>query len=379
MKKSVPPDAGRLHSFVESDPLLSRLAAENPERGSVYLAGGAVRDVLAGLPVADFDLVVEHGASDLALSMAQDALIHERFGTAELEFGGTRIDVATARRETYAHPGALPEVDFPVPIVEDLARRDFTINAMAVSLAEPAEIIDPFDGQRDLERGVLRVLHERSFVDDPTRALRAARYAARFDFALDPATADLLADVDLQTVSRDRVEHELKLIAAELTGVEALRLVAVWGLIDIETDRLDTAAVAVAFLNSEIWRGRTTRSEAVLEAAFGQSPELPVETPALPSAGVTLADALSPAQRLVNRARGVEWLDTYEEEWSTVRLSISGDDLVLAGLPQGPAIGAGLAAALKARLDRGVEGIDAELKIAVEAAEKKLSEIGGPE
>lgn len=376
MKQSVPTDPGRLRPFVESSPVLSKLMAGGPDGGTVYLVGGAVRDLLAGMTVNDLDLVVEAGASEIALGLAHDALIHERFGTAELETDGTRVDIATARLETYSHPGALPEVTFPASIVDDLDRRDFTINAMAIDLAFPDRLIDPHDGQRDLERGVLRVLHENSFLDDPTRALRAARYAARFDFALDPSTADLLADVDLQTVSRERVENELQLIAGEEAGVEALRLAAVWGLIEIGPERIETAALAVAFLETELWRGRTTRADVVIEAVFGETPDLQHERPVRPSVGVALASGLSPSELLVNRALGVEWLDTYEADWSTVELSISGDDLVLAGLPQGPAIGAGLAAAHAACLDRGVTTIDEQLSIAVEAAEAHLSAEG---
>jgi len=377
MKQSVPTDPSQLRPFVESDPLISRLASDRAGDEPVYLAGGAIRDLLSGSAITDLDLVVKAGAAELALALAHDALIHERFGTAELEVDGTRIDIATARQETYPHPGCLPEVSFAATIEDDLARRDFSINAMAVSLAEPDRLIDPLGGLNDLGRGVLRVLHEKSFIDDPTRALRAARYAARFGFDLDPGTADLLADVDLKSVSSERVRHELELISAESTGVEAFRLISVWGLIDIGPERLETARIAVELLYTDIWRGRETRSGVVLEALFANTPELPVETPALPSTGYELARRLTAAELVVNRALGVEWLDTYEEEWSVVQLSITGDDLVLAGLLQGPAIGVGLAAALEARLDRGVTAIDDELRIAVEAADAAAA--GEPE
>src|SRR5690606_28382654 len=142
-------------------------------------------------------------------------------GTAELIVDGIKVDIATARRETYAHPGALPEIE-TASIAEDLGRRDFTINAMAVPLDEPASLIDPHGGKADLNRGVIRVMHPGSFIDDPTRALRAARYAARFGFDLDPATADLLAAVNLNTVSRERIENEFDLMAADPRGIEAL-------------------------------------------------------------------------------------------------------------------------------------------------------------
>ncbi len=372
MKQSIRTDPDRLRRFVEEHPLIARLAeASSPEK-PIYLVGGAVRDGLTGGELFDLDLVVESGAAELGLELAPDALTHERFGTAELEVDGHRVDIATARRETYAEPGALPDVVFPAGIEEDMARRDFTINAMAIALHDPACLIDPYEGRADLESGMLRVLHDRSFVDDPTRALRAARYAARFGFEPDRSMAVLLADTDLGTVSRDRVEHEVELMSGEPCGIEALRLAASWGLLDLPAERLDLAEKAVALLDTETWRGRASRSEAVLQAIGGDTRELPPEEPDSPYAGLLRARGLRPAELLLNRARGAEWLDRYEEEWSQTGLAIGGDDLVLAGIPQGPAIGAGLAAALEAKLNRGIEGVEPELEIAVEAAEAAL-------
>src|SRR5690606_1894726 len=110
-----------------------------------------------------------------------------RFMTAAVRAGEVAIDVATARRETYDYPGALPRVE-PAAIEEDLGRRDFTVNAMALPLQGAPELLDPHGGLADLEAGTLRLLHEASVRDDPTRALRAARYAARLGFKLDPAS-----------------------------------------------------------------------------------------------------------------------------------------------------------------------------------------------
>lgn len=373
MEESIRTDPARLRPFVEGHPLLSRLASERAGGRPIHLVGGAVRDVLVGTEVVDIDLVVAEGAAELGIGLAGDALVHERFGTAELEIEGFRVDIATARTETYASPGALPDVTFPASITEDLARRDFSINATAVRLDEPDRVIDPYDGVSDLETGVLRVLHERSFVDDPTRALRAARYAARFGFEVEPNTAALLADADLGTVSRERVDHELELMAGEPTGIDALRLTSDWGLIDISPDRLETADEVVSLLDSDTWRGRVARFEVVLLAVFGDPRPLPAKAPESPYAGLLSARGLRPAELLVNRARGAEWLDLYEDEWSQTQLLITGDDLVLAGIPQGPAIGVGLAAALRAKLDRGVSGIEPELEIAVGAAEAALA------
>ena len=244
MNESPLGDISRLIAFVEGNPVLSGLAAQSGEKGRIYLVGGAVRDVLMGVEITDIDLVTEGDAAVVASGLSEDALIHERFGTAEVMVDGIRIDVATARTEIYAFPGALPEVS-PASIAEDLARRDFTINAMAIALDKPGDLLDPHGGRADLARGVVRVIHPFSFADDPTRALRAARYAARFGFSLDPMTADLLPDVDLGTVSRERIDNEFELIASEPTGIEAFRLLTVWGLIEIPAERLDLATRAV--------------------------------------------------------------------------------------------------------------------------------------
>ncbi len=157
----------------------------------VYLVGGAVRDLLLGHGRVDIDLVVEGDAAGLAARLGADVVEHERFATAKARLDGHEVDIASARNEVYLHPGALPEVE-PSSLGDDLARRDFTINAMAIPLGREPILIDPHGGRDDLAAGLLRVLHPRSFADDPTRALRAARYAARFGFALEAETAELL-------------------------------------------------------------------------------------------------------------------------------------------------------------------------------------------
>src|SRR5512134_2481200 len=156
---------------------LRRAAGNEP----AYLVGGAVRDLLLGRTRTDLDLAVDGDVGAIARALGEDVTTHERFGTATVRVGDLVVDLARSRAESYERPGALPAVT-SAPIAEDLARRDFTINAMAVPLTGKAELIDPYGGLEDLRVGVLRVLHERSFVDDPTRALRAARYAARFHF-----------------------------------------------------------------------------------------------------------------------------------------------------------------------------------------------------
>ncbi len=199
----------------------------------VYLVGGAVRDLLLGRPRTDVDLVVVGDAAGLAARLGGAGAEHERFGTVKVEVDGHELDIATARRESYPHPGALPDVAPADDIEGDLGRRDFTINAMAIPLGEEPQLIDPRGGRDDLERGLLRVLHERSFEDDPTRAIRAARYASRYGFTPEPETDRLLRRTDLATVSADRRRAELERLAAEPAGVVGLGLLAGWGIIDL--------------------------------------------------------------------------------------------------------------------------------------------------
>ena len=151
---------------------------------ATYLVGGAVRDLLLGRDRTDLDIAVEGDAAAVGRRLGGEVRTHERFATATVHTAGLELDLATSRSESYPEPGALPEIQ-PATLSEDLARRDFTLNAMAVPLAGDPELIDPHGGLEDLERGALRVLHDGSFVDDPTRALRAARYAARYGFDLD--------------------------------------------------------------------------------------------------------------------------------------------------------------------------------------------------
>ncbi|MDA0184269.1 hypothetical protein OJ997_28430 [Solirubrobacter phytolaccae] len=183
----------------------------------VYLVGGAVRDELLGRTPKELDFVVEGDAIAVARRAAErlggELTVHERFGTATIRTEADSFDLTSARTETYAHPGALPTVQLGATIEQDLGRRDFTVNAIARSL-DGREVAYP-NAREDLEAGVLRVLHDRSFIDDPTRMLRLVRYAERFGFAADPRTAALF-DLDLlKTVSQDRVNREVRLILGE--------------------------------------------------------------------------------------------------------------------------------------------------------------------
>ncbi len=184
----------------------------------VYVVGGPVRDTLMGMPTRDLDFVVEGDGFEVArwlgAELGGEVRTHPRFGTATVIKGPSRVDVVTARRETYPRPAALPEVSSGA-ISDDLARRDFSINALAVPLGElNPQVMDPHGGLQDIRDGLVRVLHPASFVDDPTRLLRVVRYEQRLGFEIETGTAGLLNDAigqgSLDALSADRLRHELE-------------------------------------------------------------------------------------------------------------------------------------------------------------------------
>ena len=379
------PDIGA--AFAAAYPELSAVAAAAPD--PVYLVGGAVRDLLLGRGRGDIDLAVEGDPADLAAALrAETFASHSRFGTLKIAWEGEEIDLAATRRESYPRPGALPLVDIGAPIRTDLARRDFTVNAMAVPLTDPRELLDPYDGQVDLEAGLLRVIHDGSFVDDPTRAIRAARYAARFGFELEEGTEALLRATDLETVTPDRRAEELRRLAAEAIGVEGLELLARWGLVDPRAEGLEWAKEVDALLGSAPWAGEVDRADAILTAAgvldlpadagdsaaapgADRSPD-PAERadalvsarPARPSQGAAVARGVDPLALVLARAKGAVWLDDWLR-WRETTLEITGADLTAAGL-SGPAVGEALAAALRAKLDGQAPTRADELRVALE-------------
>jgi tRNA nucleotidyltransferase (CCA-adding enzyme) len=369
-------DSGGLGAKVDSLAAIDQLR-QIAERAPAHLVGGVVRDLLLGRDVTDLDVAIEgdpEALTDLpGFRLERDGL----FLTGRLEQGDVKIDVAQARAESYPAPGALPEVR-PATIAEDLARRDFTLNAMGFPLSGERLLLDPHGGLADLRAGLLRILHASSFVDDPTRALRAARYAARFGFELEPETERLLRAADLSTVSDDRVENELRLIAAEDDPAGALRLIAEWGVMpSLDPGAPDRVAEVTRLASQPPWSEWVDRDLAVMLAIVRPLPqirELAAATPERPSEAVRLAEAWDPAQLLVARALGAEWLDRYAADWRHVKLEITGEDLLAAGVPQGPDLGRGLEAALSGKLDGEISGRDQELRIALAVARGEIPE-----
>ncbi len=206
---------------------------------ALFIVGGFVRDLLLGNPTLDIDLVVEGDAIRLARRLAQRyggrVRSHQRFGTAKWLLNGpllsklksqiSSLDFVTARIEFYERPSALPEVERS-SIRQDLHRRDFTINTLAIQLDPDSygELLDFYGGENDLQQGLVRVLHSLSFVEDPTRMLRAARLEQRLGFQIETRTEELLRNARdlLDTVSGERIYHELQLIFRETEPERAL-------------------------------------------------------------------------------------------------------------------------------------------------------------
>ncbi|HKP92024.1 MAG TPA: hypothetical protein VJT75_18795 [Thermoleophilaceae bacterium] len=379
-----------------------------------YLVGGAVRDLLLGESSVDLDVALEGDALAAAWELAERlggrAMTHERFGTATVRTDdGLVVDLAGTRRETYAAPGALPEVA-PAPLAEDLARRDFTINAMAVGLSEDdlGATHDPHGGRADLAAGLVRVLHDRSFVDDPTRLLRAVRYAVRLGFELEPETERLAREAIAagapSTVSGPRVRDELLDLLGEEEAAAALRVVrdlgldhalhpsfvadpdlAASGALGSAETGADRRLAALAALVSrapdelEDWvdslaLGRGDRSSVMAAARQGPSLVRALRADPPPSAVHALLRC-EPAETLaVALAYGAPAapIHRFLADLRDVHLEVTGDDLVAAGVPESPAIGRALDETLRMKLDGRLEGgRDEELRTALEIARRE--------
>ena len=377
----------RLRDLPSAGPVLAALDGER----HVWAVGGAVRDLLLGGVPSDLDLVVEGDAVAVARRAAArlggEVLVHERFGTATVRGAAAVFDLAGARRESYPRPGALPVVELGAALADDLARRDFTVNTLALRLAD-GELRGVPAARGDLEARVLRVLHDGSFRDDPTRLLRLARYAARLGFAVEPRTAELagaaVAGGALATVSGERLGAELRLLAREPQPA-ALAALKRFGLgaallpgFAVDPERVERAlaicppdarvdvvalAAATGAVPPERWRELAfpAAEAAALRAAGALGPlttDRPSEVDAvlrrLPLEAAVLAAVDSEAAR--------DWLARGRH----LRTAITGDDLLAAGR-SGPAVGRGLAAARAALLDGTAPDREAQLAAALAA------------
>ncbi|HEX5925165.1 MAG TPA: hypothetical protein VFY45_15140 [Baekduia sp.] len=367
---------------------LFEVLAQHP--GS-WVVGGAVRDALLGRPLGELDVVVEGDPEPVALALGEVVAFHERFGTYDVvgtdSVGGGECfyDVVTARAERYAAPGALPDVRAG-DLEDDLLRRDFTVNALALNAA--GELAAAPAALEDLEAGRLRIMHAASFRDDPTRLWRLVRYAVRLGFVPEPATDRLAVEAvqrgALETVSGDRLGAELRLALVEPDPLAALHAAQNLGLVEGLT--LDPAFVAQALallppalrpdltilgavIPDGAWArpfGFTAIEQRILERCAALEPIVA----ARPSAVVAALRGEPVEAVAVAGARGdAETAMRFLTQWRHVALEIDGHDLIAAGIPEGPELGARLAAVLARRLDGELApGRDAELAAALAAA-----------
>ncbi len=351
-------------------------------RPDAWLVGGAVRDLLLGREPRELDVVTTGDAALLAAELGEVQAAHERFGTFLVRFGPCAYDVVRARAERYAHPGALPDVR-PAGLEDDLARRDFTINAVA--LRADGELRSVPGALGDLGEGRLRILHDRSFCDDPTRLWRLVRYAVRLGFAPEPQTDRLAAEAvrgdALSTVSGDRLGAELRLALREPRPLDALHAAQNLGLVaglDLDPGRVVSA---LAILPPDGRTDLTVLGAVVPDGdwaapfGFGPAEQRVLDrcarlAPVVADRPSAVARALrgEPVEAIaVAGARGdAATAQRYLESWRHVRLQIDGRDLVLAGVPEGPEVGDRLARVLDRRLDGELDdGREAELAAAL--------------
>jgi len=352
----------------------------------IYLVGGAVRDLALGLVPREVDLVVDGNPDQLLARLGGADVAHERFGTARV--GG--VDVARARAERYETPGALPDI-WPGSIDDDVARRDFTVNAIAIALdGHAVHAVD--HAAEDLAARRLRVLHDGSFRDDPTRLWRLARYAARLGFAIEDDTlrlaSEAVADGALSTVSGVRIGNELRLALREPDPVAALIEAAALGLLPpgFAPVRPDAALALLPagegrpdlVILAASCTGMDARAllEWLDHLGFTAGERDLVAASSRFVIGAPLRAATTPSQ-IARAARGApieaialaggdnarRWID----ELRHVQLHITGDDLLAAGVPQGPEVGERLRRALERVLDGEIAPErDAELVAALE-------------
>ena len=394
------------HELIDLMQLAGREAAHANRR--LYLVGGVVRDLLLNRPTFDVDLAVEGDATALARKVAAaykaKLTVHAAFNTAKMQWGEWSIDFATARSETYSRPGALPSVK-TASIEMDLFRRDFTINAMAVELTGDrwGQLIDLYGGVSDLDNRIIRILHDNSFTDDATRMWRAVRYEQRLGFRLERGTRALLVrDLDmLDTISGDRIRHELELVLKEEFPEKALRRAGELRILQKTHPSLKAdawlarkfrharrapgeVALTLQYLGLLVYRlgGDVAQQIAdylklpratsqILTDIMALKPRLAeLSQPRLkPSDTYRLLEDVSPSavatcqiasDSPIARRRLALYLSTLRH----TKPSLAGNDLITLGLPQGPRVKEVLSALKSAKLDGQVRTRDDEVEMA---------------
>ena len=389
------------------------------EDAQAYVVGGFVRDLLLAVRNLDVDILVEPDGMALARAVAAETggeLKGEpRFGTAKVTLpDGFRLDFAAARAESYARPGALPDVE-ESSIGDDLRRRDFTINAMALALRPECfgKLLDPFNGKRDLEQRRIRVLHNLSFVDDPTRIFRAVRFEERYHFRMDRHTESLarqgIAAGILSSITPERVLIKLRRLVSERKPVGALLRLDQLGVTEwlspglkLDPDLLRRLPGALDWWNANAPEPvtalvvylagmlATAGVDAALDAAknrlrvpapelrgleaalrAGEQVERLLPEEAVPAEVTRRLRTLGPEALVFlrarvasdgeDRAKRAALLERFIKQWRSVKLEITGDVLTRAGYPAGPELGKALARTLDAKLNGEVQGPEEEL------------------
>jgi tRNA nucleotidyltransferase (CCA-adding enzyme) len=422
------PEQGRLFRLVSDEATRQGLP--------LYIVGGFVRDLLLGHPSVDFDLVIEGDAVLFAYSLARyhggKVTCHKRFRTAQwllpesLVVGrwspGTSdtrlstLDLISARSETYRHPSALPTVSLG-GILDDLRRRDFSINTLALCLngEHSGELIDDQGGQEDLEAGLIRVLHPRSFQDDPTRLIRAVRYEQRYGFKIAPQTLALIPDAltQIALLSAERLRHEMDLILEEENAASMLTRLADLGLLravhpdlewnqDIQSRFLNGMAVAATLeqppsrltLGWSLWLMDITTSglkgldkkfhfrsglRDTLQAASALWVKVDSLSGQKPSQCVAILDDLPiTATQVVYSALPAgatrQVLADYLESWRYIKARTTGHDLIEHGLAQGPVYQSILTSLRAAWLDGRIKTPAEELDLLEEMLSSNLKQ-----
>ena len=349
----------------------------------IAVVGGFVRDVLRGATPREIDLVVEGDVLPVAEQLGGEIALHTPFLAVHVVCDSLSVELTQARREHYERPGALPTVA-PATLEEDLPRRDFTVNALAVELGS-GTLLAPAGALDDLEQRRLRVFHEHSFIDDPTRVMRLARYRVRLGFEVETVTAGLAEAASLDTVSGARIAAELRLALAEpdplaaLDGLQrklplSLDRELVSGALALRPADGDRALIVLAAVLREAPPAfldtleLTVHEGTVIDAAqradqlaaetarTGSASELRQVLRGLPTEAIAIVGACGPHDA-VRR-----WL----AELRHVRLEIDGGDLIAAGVAEGPDLGARLERTLRRKLDGELRGgRDAELQSAL--------------
>lgn len=399
----------------------------------LYLVGGTVRDLILGLEPRDLDLLVNAKGRDLAERLAERVggrlEYHPEFFTADIRRpSGLPIDVATMRAEEYPVPGGLP-LTRSGSLSEDLSRRDFTVNALAIRLrpADNLGLIDECDGVGDLDRRRLKVLHANSFFEDPTRVIRGVRLARDLGFALEPETRTLaLKAADegaFDPLSGDRLWHELELLwrdlassAASIRRLKELHLLSTFLPPTVEADGVEadlgelfTVSQSNSSLGALVARARTpwvvlalllvglsaeqmAKTESRL-ALVGRRQNIVMESERIRSISLLISsedvaphrvfevlrqvsDSGLVVQWVTSGDRGRRWIEWYVETGLEFRLLIRGSDLIASGVEEGPLIGRALNETLRARLDGELEA-SRELDFALAIVRELAGSQGG--